>query len=307
MKPEYHPFSEIEMTGNQLLIDTLWPISKSMIYRGVKDSSFDLLPSAFRDNGRKKLMTIANYYTTQYGKSIIFEGCHNQQTIIELLSLKLFYSLANSQGLAVPNMPQIYFGDPHLESYALFPDDEIKWMPVEWVEIAALAQHYGIPTRMLDWSTDMNVAIYFAIRDIDDDEIHNNPDKMFSIWQMDRHKTALVSGDIRFVIPKYCENPNLKAQSGVLTWYNGYHPDNTPLDKIIGLDYEQSMCKSLISFKNTPVLRKINVRYDQIPIIKDSFDKRGLTHSRFFPGLSEIGHTIKSISESYSIDLFQSD
>lgn len=30
----------------------------------------------------------------------------------------------------------------------------------------SLAQHYGIPTRLLDWSYDYKSALYFALKDI---------------------------------------------------------------------------------------------------------------------------------------------
>lgn len=34
--------------------------------------------------------------------------------------------------------------------------------PLELLELAALAQHWGCPTRLLDWTTDRRVAAYFA-------------------------------------------------------------------------------------------------------------------------------------------------
>ncbi|MFG1182930.1 FRG domain-containing protein [Xanthobacter sp. DSM 14520] len=58
------------------------------------------------------------------------------------------------------------------------PDAEINmfanfWTMVEDVSIAdnwerlSFMQHYGVPTRLLDWTTDLNAAMYFAIANSD--------------------------------------------------------------------------------------------------------------------------------------------
>jgi hypothetical protein len=39
---------------------------------------------------------------------------------------------------------------------------ESKWIFDDLEELTALAQHYGIPTRMLDWTYDFDTALYFA-------------------------------------------------------------------------------------------------------------------------------------------------
>lgn len=93
------------------------PDSRTVIYRGVSDSKYELIPSLGRIATLKGL-------------------AESEQRDQELNLLETFKKLA---------LP--FFESP----------------PVGQWELLAHAQHHGLPTRILDWSTNPFVALYFAV------------------------------------------------------------------------------------------------------------------------------------------------
>lgn len=65
------------------------------------------------------------------------------------------------------NLPDISFFRNHsLETFLsidiLRHEIGEKWLPENFLELAALAQHYGLSTRLIDWSKDIYTSLYFA-------------------------------------------------------------------------------------------------------------------------------------------------
>ena len=129
-----------------------------------------------------------------------------------------FYKLADQRGLEVPISSAVR---AHLASDFDFHRDitlhgkEI-WIPEDLLETVALAQHYGIPTRLLDWSYDINIALYFAF--------HGALEKSgkLVLWALNKEYLSFLkptdgSINVNFVTPHYAGNPNLNAQKGLFT------------------------------------------------------------------------------------------
>lgn len=95
--------------------------TKNWIFRGVEDSSYDLVPKIGRPDSRKNLDgTNAGYSSGA-----------------ETLAIERFQREAR----------------PHL---GVEPRSMLDWL--------SLAQHHGLPTRLLDWTESPLVAAYFALR-----------------------------------------------------------------------------------------------------------------------------------------------
>ncbi|MSU07784.1 FRG domain-containing protein [Veillonellaceae bacterium WCA-693-APC-5D-A] len=170
--------------------------------------------------------------------------------INELRALILFYTEANKHGLYVPKVDSFFQHGlaNHFDVSLMLKDTEWKWLSDDLIELTSLAQHYGMKTRLLDWTQNIRVALYFACSD----NIKNEED--MAIWCIDAmylgdwnndsitdislanvlsykgngdraEKYALIRAlkdtnlPIRFFLPRYYKNDNIAAQRGVLSMW----------------------------------------------------------------------------------------
>ncbi|SIO46016.1 FRG domain-containing protein [Rhodovulum sp. ES.010] len=153
-----HPkiFEKTELDSPKELLRAISPLLnngklRDYIFRGHGNSEYKLIPKALRLDQRAKLQ-VASGLGAPIGNQI--EWTH-WQIEIENYALRRFYRLSDRLGLYIPNAPTLRrtinsFFD--LEAATLRGPQ--RWLPEEYLEIAGLAQHYGLPTRLLDWSYD---------------------------------------------------------------------------------------------------------------------------------------------------------
>lgn len=261
----------VEIESAKQLFEDLSPFGKykdvltGFVFRGECSDKYKLLPSALREVNKEKLYKLADLCIPIENQA----NWNTWQVRVEYLCLRQFFVNADNNGLAVPGGELIRknFNDDFAMTEIGFRSTE-KWLPDDLHQLAALAQHYGIPTRLLDWSYDYFSAMYFAAEGALDNI--GKEDKIV-IWALNVRyiqdsQPAIKRIPLVLVKPAYAQNPNINAQKGLLTYWEGevkpwYENilgvqlvDRTPLDEllyneVVRLEFKREGCKLLYKFK----------------------------------------------------------
>ena len=256
------------------------PVVMTIIFRGVSNEMYPLLPSVFRED------------ITQWGTSEIKNSKYIGWTT-EIGILKSFQLEASGYIKDIP------------------PKSLCKW--------AEYAQHYSVPTRFLDWTSNPLVALYFACK--------NNSKKDAAVWllhpanyrrflasQTDNSQTEeskanltveetinkLLSGeqviDYPIIyIPYYVDN-RMSAQSSLfMVWGNKQEPLDQVIPKGSYMLYKKNENGVRVYGKEQEqqLLLKISIYGDQKQSLLRQLDIMGINEKTLFPGLDGIGRYIE--------------
>jgi hypothetical protein len=197
--------------------------SRTWAFRGHADASWSLVPSVLRSANE-----LFAEDGTPTGVYIDWSGTW----LSELLTASSFADIADSVGLALPDHPfalrAISYllsrtrGQPSKDNSETqkFIKEFGDWPPPELFGVLALAQHYGIETRLLDWSRRANVAAYFAAASVR----RGDTSKYIAVWAIRVEMAGRAFPQpphklprIEIVSPALSSNPNMAAQAGLFT------------------------------------------------------------------------------------------
>ena len=260
----------------------------SYIFRGEGRNDYSLLPSALREY-QDGTRCIAKYIPNVMLNDFVAPDEIDPEFLqheAECELLRRFYVNTFNVGLGVPrvNFFAHDLGDELSEENEDYLAQGGKWLPDELKGIAALAQHYGIPTRLLDWTFNLNVALYFAAKSANHNINYRNSTKYMVIWALNYKNPDLYNRyNVELIKPLYSQNPNLNAQKGILLEWDEEKEENGSL-KFVPL--EQIFKESNSKDKNELIRFEISVK-DSEKLYK-YVDNNGYNTATIFPGFKDV-------------------
>jgi hypothetical protein len=264
----------------------------SWLFRGQGDAAWGLRPKAFRPNALA-VNTPANFEWP-------FISSHDHARL-ELDGIIRFAVHADRAGFLLPgDAPPLR--DPRLANDPTFV--LTSFPPTEYLALAALGQHYGIPTRLLDWTWKPLVAAYFASLDC-----ANNPTDTrasLAVWAL---SSQFVNSVGRAHDPSFylisapaATNPNLHAQGGIFTLVQPRSAETASVqlqnidDLLFALDDADvdpvAHSGSWLRERWSPVFYKLTLPATEARVLLRLLGEAGISAASVFPGLEGVARSL---------------
>ncbi len=267
-------------------------------FRGLSDARYALVPSGSRPStwrpdspdGRRidrwvRIAADATSAKDDPHAAVIDPAnwTHAHQIRAEHALAWRFFRMTDTQGLRLPGL---------MEQLAacLSPFDGrsaakklADWAPQPLLPLVALAQHYAVPTRLLDWSRKPLVAAYFAASGCVAKSGPGAPEAL-AVWALDRgfvNDPRTTGAELVFA-PR-AGNPNLHLQSGLFTLIR---PEVSPEDAVDPDLFDlQKHCAKATALGPEPVLVRLTLKSSEagrlLTLLRDEFIQATTVYAGF--------------------------
>jgi hypothetical protein len=272
------------------------PSPSRWIFRGQWDSQFALLPSAFR---RESWEPFAAPGESPFNPDTPAFG--GEQTLQEYRVLRRFFDRLDFAGVDVPNEMYVRTYLDHVENAlaagGLHDHRQFLTDPAI-ATFAALAQHHGVPTRMLDWTRTGLHAAYFAGQEA---ARRASAEGSLAVWALSRDFVQDTNGSadmgsgiphVQILTAPRGSNPNLHAQAGLFAAWFELNAISALEARIPRLIAALPARKKNIWASTSPLLQ-FTLPHSEAPILLRMLSYENIDGSHMFPGRDGVVRAMK--------------
>lgn len=274
---EIHFDTALQLIDHVSPLNSIWDAGR-FIFRGQPSDEYKLTPSVCR-RGPKSF--------AHGSPRRMFDVSTAGQVAFELEILRKFLIGCDRSGLSVPGYTE-QLSSTLSDGWGSFQSPHIPWPSTLLYEIMAVAQHYDVPTRLLDWTERSFVACYFAASSANF-EIDSRVMPRLAIWALDT-TYAKHWKTVKVIRTPGGTSRNQAAQSGLFTTHEvkGYDPDD--LYQVEALENIDEIYR--ITGSDTPLV-KMTLPIEEAPALLDLCSRLGVDGSTLFPGFHGVAKSVR--------------